>query len=298
MSLAEAFKVEAGASTNFEKSHGSKIAERLRSDPSASMLKSEIEREPGENFTQKAISHIIKGSPHPKYNGWLVKQYASGGIPRIDDADKAKHGLRIFHKHTAKINPKDIYQVRDLNHLQEITEPYEKVKTGSENSAEMHNQAHIIYDSPEHKILIPKTEEASKYFGANTKWCTAAKNSRNYFKTYNGHGNLFYFLHKPTNKKFAVFFPHDTFKEGSYAAPEGFDEKDKAVPPWKIIKHFDDAADYVTHFVEHPYHRITAHLPIPDPGWAPKESYVKDMALAKKMAKEAENNNNDGDEDE
>ncbi len=277
MKLEKVFKVTSSAASNFVKVHGAKLQARLKSDTSVPMLKSEIEGHKGDSLEEKAVNHILSQSPHPKYNNWLVSQYAKGGIPKMDDVSKAAYHLGVYHKHAQKIDPKDIQQVRDLQHLTDITEPHEQTKTRSENEGEMAKQSHLVYNSPEHKIVIPKTEATSVHYGKNTRWCTAAEKSRNYFDTYHDHGNLFYLMHKPTNKKYAIFVPHKAFKDGNYQAPEGFDEKDKAMHPRKIVELFDEAADHLTHLVPSDLHRVTMHLPIPDADYAPKVPFKKEV---------------------
>lgn len=56
--------------------------------------------------------------------------------------------------------------------------------------------------------IVPLTTEASIQYGANTKWCTAATDSENYFHSYfnTAKVTLIYFINKKTNTKYAASF--------------------------------------------------------------------------------------------
>lgn len=78
--------------------------------------------------------------------------------------------------------------------------------------------------------IIPLTTEASCQYGSNTKWCTAATDSRNYFDDYFNDSSitLVYFINKKTNKKYAVAIY--TIQDAEY-----FDEEDHRIPRNQLI---------------------------------------------------------------
>lgn len=274
--------IEAASAKKLLKTYGNKLANRLSGDSSVHMLQHEINESPGDTQHEKVTNYITKHAPHAKYHDWLVKNYANGGINKLDDLSKAHEALNIYHKHAAHIEPKDIHQVKGLHHLQEITEPHAERKTKSEErdatEKELEPERTMVHDSKEHQVVIPHTERASIHYGKNTKWCTAATGSRNYFNDYSPHGNLFYFLHKPTNKRHAIFVPHKPIVDGEYQAPEAFDEEDRPISPREVTKIHDPAVDHMTHQVNSILHRVNMNLPKPDPEFAPTDTGKKNKA--------------------
>jgi hypothetical protein len=251
------------------KTYGPKILERLKNDNSFKRqgMKDEVNTKPGKDLAEKVVSHLISKSPDPKYHRWMAHTYANGGINQLEDADKAGEALRHFHKHQAKLPNKDIQSYKSYNELADAVAPHAGTKSKSEENKEKtasyfkNGEATLVHDSANHRVVIPQTEEASKHFGKNTKWCTSAKGeeeggSRNYFKDYKPKGNLFYFLDKKANKRHAIFVPHKQFEAGEYQSPEGFDEEDKPVSPKKIMEHHAPAQEDVEKHVSGVAHKV------------------------------------------
>jgi hypothetical protein len=252
--------VTSAAHEALAKTFGPKILNRLKGDSSYDILKHEIDKEPGKDLAEKVVSHIISKAPHEKYKRWMAQSYANGGINKLDDVDKTAHALSVFHKYVAKLPNKDIGAYKGFHDLSKAVEPFEGVKSKSEENREKtanmfkNGEATLVHDSPKYRVVIPQTEEASKHFGKNTKWCTAAENSRNYFKDYKPKGNLFYLLDKKANKRHALFVPHKAFDGGNFRAMEGYDEQDAPVTPRKIMEMHPEAVnDVIKHVpnIEH-----------------------------------------------
>ena len=107
--------------------------------------------------------------------------------------------LNEFEIHTKAnriVNP-DISQYDDFNQLENsVKEAKEKVKM-----KELEKQVIKLYDNDEWSVVIPLSYEASKTYGANTKWCTTQEGHWNeYHKRY----KLIYVQNKKTNDKYAV----------------------------------------------------------------------------------------------
>jgi len=193
------------------------------------------------------VSAITKLDPSPdkKYSFWLLGNYARyspanadnqvRGIARYEDiASRAVPALKLFDKlsRTGKIPPeqRDINKYRSLGQLEDVVGPFvEKVKPESnkeladatERAFYTSGEAELVYNSTQVKVVIPKTEEASCYFGVNTRWCTAAKNS-NMFASYNKRGPLYIILIKAANKRYQFHFADG----GQF-----MDEQDKEINP-------------------------------------------------------------------
>ena len=64
----------------------------------------------------------------------------------------------------------------------------------------------VVLDTPNLTIYHPKTEDAAKYYGKHTRWCTAATN-KNMFSDYNNRGPLYIIIPKSDSKnKFQIHF--------------------------------------------------------------------------------------------
>jgi hypothetical protein len=102
-----------------------------------------------------------------------------------------------IHAKANRITNPDISQYKDFNQIKDaVLEAEEKVKL-----KELEKQVIKLYDSDEWSVVIPLSYEASKIYGANTKWCTTQERYwEDYYKTY----KLIYIQNKKTNEKYAV----------------------------------------------------------------------------------------------
>jgi hypothetical protein len=69
-----------------------------------------------------------------------------------------------------------------------------------------------LIDTPNFKVIVPRTEEASCLYGAGTKWCTAGKKN-NQFKNYAAKGDLYIIMANLGGKarKFQLQMEDDSF---------------------------------------------------------------------------------------
>jgi hypothetical protein len=102
-----------------------------------------------------------------------------------------------IHAKANRITNPDISQYNDFNQIHgAVKEAEEKVKL-----KELEKQVIKLYDSDEWSVVIPLSYEASKTYGANTKWCTTQERYwEDYYKTH----KLIYIQNKKTNEKYAV----------------------------------------------------------------------------------------------
>lgn len=93
-------------------------------------------------------------------------------------------------------------------------------------------EAIILYNTPEWKAVALRTEDASKFYGRNTRWCTASR-SGNMFNNYAKTGQLVVFINKPKNLRWQLHAPHDDISiAGSYYKQADFrDDKDQTADP-------------------------------------------------------------------
>jgi hypothetical protein len=74
---------------------------------------------------------------------------------------------------------------------------------------ELENQVIKIYEDSVWLLLRPLTFNASKKYGANTKWCTTQENNPEYFHKYTKKGVLIYCIDKKSGYKVASFYSLD-----------------------------------------------------------------------------------------
>ena len=145
-----------------------------------------------------------------KYSKWLLKLYGTNNL-KLEDLYKATQYLTIFEKYKRRIQPNDINMFRNLPSLYNAVEPYLEGDAPTSHQDEIRRQkeegADIIYNSSDWEIIIPKTWEASKLYGANTQWCTASRESDNWFNSYTkGGNNLYINIDKRNNRKYQFYF--------------------------------------------------------------------------------------------
>ena len=94
-------------------------------------------------------------------------------------------------------------------------------------------EANIIINNDRMTVVEPLTVNASKKYGANTKWCTTSNDDETngfdyWFKDY----SLVYFIDKINDKKYAIAF-------NPYLDEQGWNEMDKDMNVDKILDIFD-----------------------------------------------------------
>ena len=113
-------------------------------------------------------------------------------------------------------------------------------------------ETNTLYDSPDLKILIPQSHRASCYYGSGTKWCTASKDSDNYFKSYTSKGTLFYIINKKESQnnpwyRTAIFVNKNDGTVQAFDAPDNPTQISVASKQlgdkWPIIR--DTIVDYL-----------------------------------------------------
>jgi hypothetical protein len=145
--------------------------------------------------TYKYMEFLIKKFKefYSEYDDWSIglgiEMMGSDNMDALNEFERHAKANRIT-------NP-DISQYKDFNQINDaVKEAEEKVRL-----KELEKQVIKLYDDDEWSVVIPLSYEASKTYGANTKWCTTQERYWNdYYKTY----KLIYIQNKKTNEKYAV----------------------------------------------------------------------------------------------
>jgi hypothetical protein len=164
-----------------------------------------------------------------KYLQWLVNLYINGQFS-LEDHQKINEIITKFEKARPKLEKKDINQYKSIKDIEETLAPLkdDDLKSNRQLNKErekkffVDKEAKIFYEGGGIKVIIPKTEAASCYFGVGTKWCTAAEKN-NMFNTYSKQGNLYIVL-TDDGRKYQFFF--------KMRIQQMMDEKDQPINNW------------------------------------------------------------------
>lgn len=166
------------------------------------------EQHPELNISVMDVITKLDPSKTYKYTEFLVKKFKEF----YDEYDDWEIGLGMemmgaenmeslnefeIHAKANRITNPDISQYKDFNQIHDaVKDAEEKVKL-----KELEKQVIKLFDDDEWSVVIPLSYEASKTYGANTKWCTTQERYwEDYYKTY----KLIYIQNKKTNEKYAV----------------------------------------------------------------------------------------------
>lgn len=166
---------------------------------------------------------------------YLLKQF------KIEDTDKIKELIKKFEKFKSKIANKDLNSYKNLDAVYDVLEVFtdgDAPVSGKAQVKELKSGAKKIIDTPSFKVVVPLTEEASKFYGANTQWCTAADNNCQY-QNYASKGDLYIVIAKIGGKdrKFQLHYETDSF----------MNERDTQVSKEDIVQlsKFPEYADFL-----------------------------------------------------
>ena len=104
---------------------------------------------------------------------------------------------------------------KTLDSLYDALKPYEGAPapvSAKQQQKMVKSDAEKIIDTPDFKVIVPKTEAASQLYGAGTKWCTAAEKDC-MFDSYSSKGPLYIIIAGPGDnaKKYQLHYETDSF---------------------------------------------------------------------------------------
>jgi hypothetical protein len=158
------------------------------------------------------------------------------------------------------IENKDIYskEYGDYQKLIDVIEIAESIK--EEKSFVKEDHINVFIETEEFILLQPKTHKGSIKYGANTKWCTTAKNNESIFRNYTRDGLLGYLIDKTETKaenyrKVALYL--EFAQGGVNESIKLYDVKDKyahesqlIASGWEIEMLFQIFTTFKYHFIK------------------------------------------------
>jgi len=190
-------------------------------------------------------------SSNQKFLNFLGKVISPESVN--EDLMNAKIAIEKFIKYQNNLEEKDINQ---YDSLKDISDAISKHENKVRRDVKEIDGADVVYEDDRFTVVSPKTHEASCYYGAGSKWCTAAKSSDAHFMSYNRDGKLFYFLDKKEKSgsrfyKVAMlqkydgrqtFFdaPDQSFNSGWILGTPEFDKINNVIQRYMSTEYADD----------------------------------------------------------
>ena len=220
------------------KTYGAKLVAKWEAGKSGEppAVQNGVNASPGEDEQQKLITYFtsIDPTPNKELTQWLIIRYLRDQF-RLEDAQTAHDEvLPDFLTMRRNLPPeqRDINRYPSLGDIRAVLRSTQEQDIPAEDpvlDAKMHQQAKVIYNGPDVKILVPLTVAASCYFGKGTDWCTAKygeTDSRNYYNSYAKNGPLYIVYDKKTRKRVQLHF-----ESGQY-----MDEQDRQIDLRKFVE--------------------------------------------------------------
>jgi hypothetical protein len=141
-------------------------------------------------------------TPTKKYLDFMLKTWEDRKI----DASYRTTGNIIkyvdkFNQLLPYIANKDIYSKDYYGNFTKLIATIEKAEeTREDKSFVKEDHINVVFESDKILLIQPLTHRGSIKYGANTKWCTTAKNNQTIFKNYTKEGLLFYLIDKTETK--------------------------------------------------------------------------------------------------
>ena len=172
----------------------------------------------GLNMSQQDAIQENLGSVVP----WFHENYDKikpEDIFKTKEVFEEKYGESINVENIAN-SPKDINSYDNIVFLKTLIKVVDSRKTEGDLEREAKANAEKLYEDDDVLVVKPKSHTASCYYGANTKWCTAAKDNSGFFQRYSVNGNLYYFINKKNNTKLALYVNDENRTKEIYDAQD------------------------------------------------------------------------------
>lgn len=170
---------------------------------------------------------------------WVLKRYEKEGDSMFGKAEQIVNAINIFKRMRIRgMLPPDITLERcsSIDELIAFTNSVNHEAVFARTQKELDrdikaakNDIDVVFENDDWLVLIPKSMEASIYWGSKTKWCTATKTiENNQFKNYSENGPLYININKKTKAKYQFTF-----------ADTEWNDADNVEIPFPIMKNID-----------------------------------------------------------
>lgn len=148
---------------------------------------------------------------------WVLKRYENEGDSMFGKAEQIVNAINIFKRMRVRgMLPPGITleQCSSIDELIAFTNSVNHDEVFARTQKELDrdiktakNDIDVVFENDDWFVLIPKSMEASIYWGSKTKWCTATKTiENNRFEQYSEKGPLYININKNTGAKYQFSF--------------------------------------------------------------------------------------------
>jgi len=161
--------------------HGEAIEAQLKKDRSTQL-----------STALDALQFMEKNVPKKQLQ-WVVKRYINGEFLLEEDIQVVAEALNLFIEHKNQLDKKDINQYQSLKELYNATHQFKElnIDDNKERYLIASGELEVVFEQGNERILIPRTEKASRYMADDrwgTEWCTRFPDN---FKRYSDQGPLY-----------------------------------------------------------------------------------------------------------
>lgn len=183
-------------------------------------------------WLSKSLADKITGSENTEENTRVAKELQllvqdyHKLLPYFKNRNHPEyHKFVDINPHTPEELSQAVLEVKQL--AQTAQREKDKLKARKKrDSLKAKSESWEIEETDDYKIVRPSTEFASCYYGKGSTWCISATQSQNYFDSYTGEGQMFYFVffsgapkgekhHK--SSKYAIVLDRDSLHSGNEA---------------------------------------------------------------------------------
>ena len=180
----------------------------------------------------------------PLYIKWIIQKYSQNKMQMVEDIlSKAIPALERYQdlkkRNQLQLTHKNLQAIKNIHELLDIMDEYQDAQSRSEKKDSVEQgfydggEAELVHDDSKIKVVVPKTEKASCYFGMGTKWCTTGDRN-NQFNNYTSDGyDLYYIFFKGVTSKKNYKWAVAQRRKRKYDI-ELFDAENK-YPPLRVV---------------------------------------------------------------
>ena len=195
----------------------------------------DVEGEFDRYFVENGFGSVLRIADFNHYDKFILYRFLQNW-----DGDQVK----IVNKFK-ELNERNLIEQNDVSKYKSFSELENQVSIAELRliDKQLEKQIIKIHEDDRWLMIKPLSWEASKKYGANTKWCTTSQDTEDYFYKYSSNGVLIYIIDKKTGYKVAC---HNHKDEGL----SFWDQKDQRVDSMLTLLTEDIKLMLSRHFID------------------------------------------------
>jgi len=179
---------------------------------------------------EKTFNYFVENDPSgkQKYLQWMLKQSMIAPDRYVHIKDVVLLFDKAVKQNKIKGQESDIAQY-SLEQADELVQRKTKEVTKTQKKKQEKGQSTKIKETDDYLIVVPESYGASRFYGANTKWCISGKTSTFWKRYWEENIRIYMIMDKKKNKKYAVAVD-------STGGKEIFDEEDESISMEELEK--------------------------------------------------------------